>query len=250
MLGDVKVKYTRYNYKPPKKNNNIVIVFTLILIAAIVLGTVFSKLLPNNASATSAQDKTTKISLPKDSKTNKDSVDVSKVITQNDIKDYVALQCGVFSTKESALLLKNSLTKFGIPFIIEEGKLNKVFLGVYPKDGVDSIVKQLTASKIIYVKVNLQLTGKDLTSAQTNEIISADIKILNKLSENDIKAIQTVELKQWMGALKGEDKESKSYSAIIEIKSYINALPKELKKDKTEEGYIYIYKFINKLSKV
>jgi len=236
------VKYTRYNYKSPKKNNNFIFVITLTLIAAIALGTIFSKLLPNNKTNTSTDSKTTKVSLEKDSKT-------SKEVSQSNVKDYVAIQCGVFSKKESALALKNSLMEFGSPFIIEEAKLNKVLLGVYLKDGVDSITKQLDAKKISYVKFNFQLVGEDSTSAQTNEMISADIKILNKLSEKNTKAYQTVELKKWMGSLTGAEAKSKNYAELTEIKSYLTAMPTELKKDKTEAGYIYIYKFIKKILK-
>ncbi len=243
------MKYTRYNYKPPKKNNNFIIVITLTLIAAIALGTIFSKLIPKNNANTSVNDKTTKVSLQKDTKVNKDSAAASKATSDSNIKDYVAIQCGVFSTKASALLLKNSLTEFGTPFIIEEGKLNRVLLGVYPKDAADTIIKQLIAKKISYAKINFKLVGKDSTSAQTNEIISADIKILNKLSEKDTKAIQTVELKKWMGSLKGAEEKSKNYGALTQIKSYITALPQELKKETTEAGYVYIFKFIKQFLK-
>ncbi|HEY5501101.1 MAG TPA: hypothetical protein VIK09_03870, partial [Candidatus Humimicrobiaceae bacterium] len=154
------MRYTRYNYKAPKKNNNFIIIITLTLIAAIALGTIFSKLLPNNTTDTSTEGKSTKV-----------SVDVSKSTVVNNSKDYVALQCGVFSMKDRALLLKNSLTEFGTPFIIEEDNLNRVLLGVYPSDGIDSIIKQLNAKKISFVKINYQLTVVDSTSAQTNEMI-------------------------------------------------------------------------------
>ncbi|MCB2354319.1 hypothetical protein [Clostridium estertheticum] len=241
------MRYTRYNYKAPKKNNNFIIVITLILIVAIALGTIFAKLLPNNSKIASADNKVTKISLQKDTKTNKVSVDDSKDKSQNDIKEYVALQCGVFSKMESALLLKKSLAEYGTPFIVVEDKLNKVLLGVYPKGGADSIIKQLTAKKITYSKINFQLEGKDLTSAQTNEMISADIEILNKLSEKDTKSVQTVKLKKWMTTLTGADTKNKSYASMTTIKSYLTALPEEVNKDKTEDGYIYIYKFIKKL---
>ncbi|MCB2359853.1 hypothetical protein [Clostridium estertheticum] len=241
------MRYTRYNYKAPKKNNNFIIVITLILIVAIALGTIFAKLLPNNSKIASADNKVTKISLQKDTKTNKVSVDDSKDKSQNDIKEYVALQCGVFSKMESALVLKKSLAEYGTPFIVVEDKLNKVLLGVYPKGGADSIIKQLTAKKITYSKINFQLEGKDLTSAQTNEMISADIEILNKLSEKDTKSVQTVKLKKWMTTLTGADTKNKSYASMTTIKSYLTALPEEVNKDKTEDGYIYIYKFIKKL---
>ncbi|MBX4258895.1 hypothetical protein KTC96_13970 [Clostridium estertheticum] len=241
------MRYTRYNYKAPKKNNNFIIVITLILIVAIALGTIFAKLLPNNSKIASADNKVTKISLQKDTKTNKVSVDDSKDTSKNDIKEYVALQCGVFSKIESALLLKKSLAEYGTPFIVVEDKLNKVLLGVYPKGGADSIIKQLTTKKITYSKINFQLEGKDLTSAQTNEMISADIEILNKLSEKDTKSVQTVKLKKWMTTLTGADTKNKSYASMTTIKSYLTALPEEVNKDKTEDGYIYIYKFIKKL---
>ncbi|MBU3153521.1 hypothetical protein [Clostridium estertheticum] len=241
------MRYTRYNYKRPKKNNNFIIVITLILIVAIALGTIFSKLLPNNGKTASADNKITKISLQKDTKTNKVSVDGSKDTSQNDIKEYVALQCGVFAKMESALVLKNSLAEYGTPFIIVEDKLNKVLLGVYPKGGADTIIKELTAKKITYSKINFQLEGKDLTSAQTNEMISADIKILNKLSEKDTKYVETAELKKWMTTLTGADKTNKSYVSMTTIKSYLTALPIKVEKEKTEDGYIYIYKFIKKL---
>lgn len=243
------MRYTRYNYKTPRKNNNFMIVITLTLIVAIALGTILSKLIPNNNVKTGTGDKTTKIDSVKDSKVNKDSIDVSKAIPQTNIKDYVAIQCGVFSAKENALILKKSLMEFSTPFIIEEDKLYKVLVGVYPKEGIGNIIKQLDAKKISYTKINFQLSGKDSTSAQTNEMISADLKILNKLSEKDTKSIKTVELKKWIGSLKGAEEKSKNYSIMTEMKSYLTAMPAELKKEKTEEGYVYIYKFIKKLLK-
>lgn len=225
-------------------------IISLILVVAIALGTIFSKLLPNNSkvasTATSTDNKITKISSPNDTNVNKVSMNVSKDTSQNNSKDYVALQCGVFTKMESAIVLKNSLAQYGTPFIVVENKLNKVLLGVYPKGGADSIIKELTAKKITYAQINFQLQGNDLTSAQTNEMISADIKILNKLSEKNTKSVQTVELKKWMTALSGADKTNKSYVSMNTIKSYLTALPKELQKEKTEDGYIYIYKFIKK----
>ncbi|MGH4125921.1 MAG: SPOR domain-containing protein [Clostridium sp.] len=246
------MRYTRYNYKPPRKKNNFMLVFILIIIAAIALGTIFSKLLPkNNTKATAtADDKTTKIGLEKDKVTNKDATNPSKVSSEGIINDYVAIQCGNFSNKANALVLKNSLMKSGTPFIIEEDNSNRVLLGIYPKGNIDSITKELQANKIEYVKINFQVIGNDATGSQINEMINADLKILNKLSEKDISGVQTVELKKWLGTLKGADEKSASFNTMTEIKAYLTALPVEFKKEKTEEGYIYIYRFIKKLSKI
>ncbi|MBU3189770.1 hypothetical protein K9O30_11065 [Clostridium bowmanii] len=236
------MRYTRYNYKPPRKKNNFMFVIILIIIAAITLGTILSKLLPKNIANTATEDSTTKTDLEKD------SVGVSKSVSVSNIKDYVAIQCGNFGSKENALILKNSLMKFGTPFIIEENNSKKVLFGIYPKENIDVITKQLQVNKIEFVKVKFQLIAKDSTSAQTNEMISADIKILNSLSEKDTKAIDTVEFKKWLLALQGADEKSASYSSMTEIKTYLTALPAVVKKEKAEEGYIYIYKFIKKIS--
>ena len=241
------MRYTRYNYKPPRKKNNFIPILILTLIAALALGTIFAKLLPK--SNPTIGDKTT-IALEKENQVNKENVDVPKVITQTNVKDFVAIQCGAFSKKEKSLVLKNSLKNFGTPFIIEEDNLVRVLLGVYPKENIDSITKQLEANKIDYIKINFKITGKDSTALQINEMISAEIKILNALTEKNTSSVQTTDLKKWLTTLQGAEEKSASYVTMTEIKSYLTALPAELKKEKAEEGYIYIYKFIKKISKI
>ena len=227
------------------------IVIILTLIAAITLGTIFSRFLPSFInSKTDTGDKNTEIGLGKDSELNKESGEVSTVISETNSKDYVAIQCGAFSKSESTLVLKNKLMKFGTPFIIEEDNLYKIILGIYPSESIDGVVKQLKADNIDYVKVKMQLISKDKASAQTSEMISADIKILNKLSEKDTKSIQTVELKKWLNSLESSVEKGESYNTMTELKSYLTALPEELKREKTEQEYIYIYKFIKKLIKI
>ena len=228
------------------------IVIILTLIAAITLGTIFSKLLLPKFinSKTDAGGKNTEIGLGKDSEINKESGEVSTVNSESNTKNYIAIQCGAYSKSENTLVLKNKLMKFGTPFIIEEDNLYKVILGIYPSESVDGVVKQLKEDKIDYVKVKLQLISKDKASAQTSEMISADIEILNKLSEKDTKSIQTMELKKWLNSLESSVEKNESYIAMTEIKSYLTALPEELKREKTEQEYIYIYKFIKKLIKI
>jgi hypothetical protein len=227
------------------------IVIILTLIAAITLGTIFSRLIPKFTNwKTDAADKNTEIGLAKDSELNKESGEVSTVNAENNTKEYVAIQCGAYSKSENTLILKNKLMKFGTPFIIEEDNLYKVILGIYPSEGIDVVVKKLKEDKIDVVKVKLQLISKDKASAQTSEMISADIEILNKLSEKDTKSIQTAELKKWLNSLESSVEKGESYSAMTELKSYLTALPEELKREKTEQEYIYIYKFIKKLIKI
>lgn len=224
------------------------IVIVLTLIAAITLGTIFSKLLPKNSEPNnSKQGKTTNSDLGKDGEINKGNVDVSKVISESQTKDYIAIQCGAYTKKENALVLKNKLIKIGTPFIIEEDNLNKVLLGIYPIDSVDGVMKQLNEDKIDYVKVKLQLNSKDKADAQTSEMISADIKILNKLSEKDTKSVQTIELKKWLSSLETLVEDNVGYKDMNEIKLYLNAMPEELKREKAEQEYVYVYKFIKKI---
>ncbi|MGK0467527.1 hypothetical protein [Clostridium sp.] len=242
------MRYTRYNYKPPKKgSSNFMVIIILTLIAAIAIGTLVSKVLLKDTSGNSVSDDKTKQDIKEKALPSKDDTDASKVSTDENIGNYVAIQCGAFGTMEKALVLKNSLMMFGTPFIVEEDKVNKVLVGIYPTDSTDSITKELTENKIDYFKIKLELTAKDSTSAQTNEMISANIKILNKVSEKDTSAYQTVKLKEWLLTLKGADEKSENYKDMTVIKTYLTALPDLVKKEKTEEGYIYIYKFIKKL---
>lgn len=239
------MRYTRYNYKPPRKSSNFMIIIILTLIAAIALGTVLSKLIPKN---TNANNITENKNAKKDTEVpSKEVADDSKAISKTNISEYVAIQCGAFTKKEGALEVKNSLMKFGTPFIVEEDKVNRVLFGIYPKDSIDSAIKVLQDNKIDFVKIKMELMAKDSTSAQTNEMISAHIKILNKLSEKDNSSYDTVELKKWLLSLEGAEEKSENYKDMTVIKTYLTALPAEYKKEKTEEGYIYIYKFIKKL---
>jgi len=154
--------------------------------------------------------------------------------------------CSAFSKKEKALVLKNSLMALGTPFIIEENNLYRVFFGIYPKDQIDIGTKQLTNSKIVYSKVNFQLIGKDITSALTNEMISADLKILNALSEKGDNSYETAKLKEWLLSLPGPDAKSVNYSTMIELNKYLTAMPVLLKKKKQKKD---IYTSINLLRK-
>ncbi|MEK6264850.1 MAG: SPOR domain-containing protein [Clostridium sp.] len=242
------MRYTRYNYKPPRKNSsNFMVIFILTIIAAIVIGTLFSKVLLKDTSGNSVSDDKTKQDIKEKVQPSKDDTDASQVSTDTNNSNYVVIQCGAFGNMEKALDLKNSLMEFGTPFIVEEDKLNKVLFGIYPTDGIDSITKLLTENKIDYFKIKLELIAKDSTSAQTNEMISAHIRILNKLSEKDTGGYETVELKKWLLTLNGAEEKSENYKDMTVIKTYLTALPAEFKKEKTEEGYIYIYKFIKKL---
>jgi hypothetical protein len=223
----------------------VIIIFTLI--AAIAIGTLFSKVLLKDTSGNSVSDDKTKQDIKEKVQPSKDDTDASKVSTETSSGNYVAIQCGAYENMEKALALKNSLMKFGTPFIVEEDKVNKVMFGIYPTDSIDSITKVLTENKIDYFKIKLELASKDSTSAQTNEMVSAHIKILNKVSEKDTGGYETVELKKWLLSLEGADEKSENYKDMTVIKTYLTALPAMVKKEKTEEGYLYIYKFIKKL---
>ncbi|MGH4118809.1 hypothetical protein [Clostridium sp.] len=244
------MRYTRYNYKPPRKSSNFMIIIILTLITAIILGTLISKILPKNTTGNSVTDNKTKINSEDKVSPNKEGTDASKVNSTSNSGNYVAIQCGAFGDMGKALDLKNSLMRFGTPFIVEEDKVNKVLFGIYPADSIDSITKVLTENKIDYFKIKMGLTAKDSTGAQTNEMVSAQIKILNRLSEKDASWYDTVELKKWLLSLEGAEEKSENYKDMTVIKAYLTALPAEFKKEKTEEGYIYIYKFIKKLSAI
>jgi transcription initiation factor TFIIIB Brf1 subunit/transcription initiation factor TFIIB len=99
-----------------------------------------------------------------------------------------------------------------------------------------------TSPKVFTIKQD------DICDTEIIQIIDANLKILNKLSSEDVKSIQTVELKRWCSSIeKGEAGNYRNKSILKELKEYINKLPKEITKDNNDENYVYLFNKLNKI---
>lgn len=237
------MKYTRYDLKREKSIKSFVIFTCIIFATAFILGTFIFKVifktsgnLNSNTASTAFQNK-----IHNDSNSN-------SVVDGKSVK-FIVVQGGVYKDKNNAIQEKNLLTKYGVPFSIQDSDKTKVFLGIFQEDIGEKMMKSLTDQKVDNSKVVFTIKKDDLCNAEIAEIINANLQILNKLLEQDVKSIQTDGLKKWCSSLKcGEDEKRDNKLVLKELEEHVSKLPKEIEKDKVEENYTYIFNVLKKVN--
>lgn len=224
------MRYTRYDLK--KENGFKFFIFLLLMIffIAFIIGTfVFKVILKSTADFSS------------------NNVKISN--SSNKHIEFVAVQGGIYKDKNNADTQKNLLSSYGIPFSIVDSDKTRVCVGIYTDENVKQIIDSLSKNNVDNTKIVFNVYENDPYNVELTEIINANLKILNKLSESDVKSIKTDELKKWCDSLK-DVKGSSSNSKLIlkEMKEYINKLPKEIEKKDGEQNYIYIFNVLKKVS--
>ena len=225
------MRYTRYDLKKKNKKNHhyVSIIFIFILIMAVIMGTIVSKFTINTTTPQKTEANTNSSNKP--------------------IK-FVAIQGGLYANIDNANKEESVLSSFGNPFMIKDGDRNRVFLGIYSEDSFDNIIKTLNEKSKSNSKMVFTLTKNNLCDAEIAEIISANIKILQKLTESDVRAIKTQDLKTWAAALKKVDDSSENIKELNELKDYIGKFPDQLTKDKAAENYIFLYNILKNVSEI
>lgn len=259
----MKIKYTRYDLKRKKRDNFwFFIVVIVILALSLILGSIFSKMfMKGTSSKTSPNPSINEIPYidKNESKSNdvKSSSEDKKSI-DNNIKEinpskgkkikYVAVQEGMYQNESYVNESIKKLNEFGNPFIISEGNGKRILLGIYVEEQSGKIIKTLTDKKIENSKVVFEVKCEDVCDLQIVEIINAYIQVLNKLSEKNVKSIQTKDVKSWCASLQGAKDNDKNIKLLNELKDKINKLPNEITRDKASENYVFLYNLLKKLS--
>ena len=88
---------------------------------------------------------------------------------------------------------------------------------------------------------------EDVCDLEIVEIINAYIQVLGKLSEKNVKAIETKELKSWCASLEEVQINNKNIKLLNELKDRINKLPDKVTRDKASENYIFLYNLLRRL---
>lgn len=237
--GD-EMKYTRLDLKKRKKDNMIFLVtIVLTLILAFVIGTVIFNVFIKGHSIAENNNEIK----------NAQNVSNSNGNKSEKVFKFSILQCGLYSKKENADETISKLSGYGKPFIVEENKKYKVLMGIYEDGKEKDILNKLSQNSIEVIKKSNSLNTKDTCDMEIGEILNAQIKVINKLSENNVQSYKSEDLKKWTTNLKQVDKSSKNYALLKEIKDYINKLPKEISKDKVGEIQNFVYKQISKFQK-
>jgi len=221
------MRYTRYDLKKKKKKNNNKIffaIFAIMVISAVVLGTAISKFTIKGPSNSTSSEK----------------------VNSKPVK-FIAIQGGMYAKTENADKEKAVLALYGNPFIIIDGNLNRVFSGIYLEDTFQNIIDALNKNDKSNSKMIFTLNKKDLCDAEIAEIVSANIKILSKLTESEVRAVQTQEFKAWTSSLKKVDGSSKNIKVLNDLEDYVGKLPAELTKDKAADNYIFLYNILKNI---
>ena len=218
------MRYTRYNYTKHKSNllSNIII----IILAAILIGTlVFKVFLVNLKSPLSTTDNNGREQIKSEEKIS-----------------YYNLQCGVYSTKENADEAINKLPKEIEPFIFEDEGKFKIVSNIYTKDQIDEKKASLDNSSIENYKIEYCIKQDTTNNIILNQVIDGYLKIQNKLKEDSVESINTIEFKKWI-----KDIYSKCDEKNVKLDDFINFLltiPDDYKKENINDGYINLVKVL------
>ena len=223
------MKYTRYNLK---KKNGKGIKFTLVVFSILLLSILIGAMMLKG------NKETTKV----------DSKDLLPIVNKNKTPiRYIAIQGGLYKTKEYADETKKLLEGYGNPFIIiEADKTMRVFLGVYTEEEATKQMKILSDKKIENSKMTFQIPQLNLCDAEIMELINGYFQIISNVSDKS--SVFTADYKKWCLELKDVDSSSKNIATLKDLKSNVNNLPKEISKDKLSDSYINIYNALSKFT--
>lgn len=240
------MKYTRYDLKQKNDGKSFFLIVVSILIFAFFFATVIFKIFTGNGSLTNKASSAADTQV--NNQTKKGSQNSNAVPDDQKSGKFIVVQGGIYTDKSNAEQEKNVLKQYGMPFSVTEQDKTRVLLGIYNEKTGKDIAASLTEQKVDNSKIVFSIDEDSPCNTQIVELVNAYIQVLNKISEKNVEAVQTSELKKWTNSL-DKVKDGKNLNALNEIKSYINKLPDKISKDKVEENYIYVYNFLNKVGK-
>lgn len=161
---------------------------------------------------------------------------------------FVLLQCGVFSVKDNAVKVYNSLCSLGLPVMVEDSGKFKVFYGIYESDAENKDFQTLKSNNIEVSKISLKVNVNDICDKEVVEICRAAIKVLNKLNEKNVDSVNIAELKAWINNLSLLSEKEKNFNIFQDFKQYIVALPDNLPKEKAAELELKIINVVKSMS--
>lgn len=230
------MRYTRYNYE--KKNNkikNVILAFAILLLLALGVGTVMSKVLFKDGGNISLIPN---IKKPEDTLNNNTS--------NSGGENYVVFQGGYFSKKESAEETNNKFKDKYNSFVIQDGDKFRVIITVVKGEEAEKVSEVLKKDSMTFIKTNVSIKKEDLCNDEIIESIEALMKCNVKLSEPQVKYIETTELKKWSSELKKPEAASKNLGVLEEINKYIQSMPEVFKRENQKELIIFIYNIVAK----
>ncbi|MDV4149987.1 SPOR domain-containing protein [Clostridium sp. AL.422] len=237
------MKYTKYQYK--KKNNGIKLLTSLLMttLSAISIGLLAAwlllKVIPN---IDSIKDVNGRPQVEEDNNT--DNVSQSE-----ELINFSLIQCGYFSKEENAKQILDRIGSEFNSFIVEdsEGKF-RVLAGITKEENSSEVMQKLKDDGIENIKVNVGLNKKDNIQNQISEITVGFLEILDTVSKEEVKEVNTSDFKKWTTELQ-DISDGNGIDLLKEYKEHIGALPESINKDNIVSELEYIYSILNKIEK-
>ncbi|MGL4762054.1 MAG: hypothetical protein ACRCWG_11450 [Sarcina sp.] len=258
------MKYTRYDVKSKKKNNDdwkttLMMILAVVVLALVIGSVIFFKVLPKPENdKLKPGNETNKTETPKSTENQpKDDVEVPPVVTKPEEKEkeepttsskiqattYTVVQCGYFSTKESAEAVK---TKIGANAkVLTEGEKFRVVCYIGNEGEAQNLSDSFTKNEIENTKARFNLPSETVTDKSIIEMINGILDITYKLNEADVASVKSDEFKAWTNGL-SEVSEDEKYGNFIAMKKMINELPSEITTKEVKIIYQVIYNVLSK----
>ncbi|MGL4655408.1 MAG: SPOR domain-containing protein [Sarcina sp.] len=253
------MKYTRYDVKSKKKNDDwkttLMMILGVVVLALLIGSLLFFKFLsPKNDKAKPGSEINKTEGTKPDNNKPSDDVDVPPVIPEDE-KDketpkeekgtstteattYTVVQCGYFSTKESAEAVK---TKIGEKArVLTEGDKFRVVCYIGNEEEAKKLSDKFTTQEIENTKARFSLPAETVTDKSIIEMINGVLDITSKVNESGVASVKSDEFKTWANGL-AETKDDAKFKNFSEMKKMINELPTEITSKDTVKVYQVIY---------
>lgn len=222
------MRYTRYDYKKSRKFNKGVLQIIMVFIMAMIIGIVVFKFFSSEIESTILVNN----NINENQKKNKSSLMIK------------CFQCGVYSTEESAKIAREIIPQSINSMIIHEDNYYKIIVGFYEEN--NDIEKKLQEYKIDNYEIEYELPMEKETDKKRNEMIKAYMKIIEKLSQENVEDIDSTELKEW---IKDNCNGIEEEIDIVKLKEFTDELPNKIKKDNIPQIMTDIYNCLQKFKK-
>lgn len=227
------MRYTRYDYNK-KKNNNFFSSLVFVVIFGVVIGIGLFKLLNGGVS--------TLLDWDNNNKSKSDTAEVnSESISQQQNSNYVAIQCGVFNNIDNANVTLASIPSSYDSFIVQDADKYKVIAGIYSDEVANEKSTELNNSSISNYCIKFALKEDNKQDVVVREIVNGYFEILNKVSDDSVKSINTNEFKAWVSKVA----ENNDDEVVRNIVQKTNELPEEFTKENKRDTLVYLFSVLN-----
>lgn len=254
------MKYTRYDLKANKKKNEwktMPILIILVCILAVVIGTlifkvVYPKIAPKNGTknivnkndvGSSKEPSTDGGETPLVVQGENKTEDKAEKASAGENEEFVTVQFGYYSSKENADKVKSEIGDTAT--VIKDGEKYRVIGYIGKEANANKYIETIKSSGAESSKGRFGVPKNESCNKKIIELTNAFVDIIDKVKDSEVKAIKTVDFKEWTKKLEAS-KEEKNSEVLANLKAEVEKLPDSISKSNIESSYQIIFNLLNK----